>query len=114
MSFRLPQNLSTGLERDTGSSALDYEILAEKAQTLGFLGRQLEQSLEALRRFDAVTSNGDSAMQRATLLDEAADRAWALMVQRELCGFRDWDVVVQDFGIPRDVLSRLGAIRQPE
>ena len=106
MSLRLPQNFSTGLERDSGSSALDYEILAEKAQTLGYLGRRLEQALDGLHRFEGAAEN------RAALLDEAANRAWALMVQRELCGFRDWDRVVKDFAIPRDVATRLGAIRQ--
>ncbi|WP_192359564.1 DUF6665 family protein [Mesorhizobium mediterraneum] len=110
----MPQNLSTGLERDTGSSALDYEILAEKAQTLGLLGRQLEQSLEQLRRFDALTTGENRAEQRATLLNEAAYRAWAFMVHRELCGVRNWDEAVKDYSIPGDVLSRMGAFRRPK
>jgi hypothetical protein len=49
-------------------------------------------------------------MLRAALLDEAADRVWAFMIQRELCGLRHWDTVVKEYGIPREVLNRMGRV----
>ncbi len=33
------------------------------------------------------------------------------MIQRELCGFRNWDAVVKDYSIPREVLNRVGQVR---
>src|SRR5215217_1558916 len=53
MSVRPPRSFSTGLSRETGWSVLDYEILQQKAQTLGTLGCQVEQALARLRAFDA-------------------------------------------------------------
>jgi hypothetical protein len=34
------------------------------------------------------------------------------MIQREVCGFRNWEAVVKDYGIPREVLSRVGQVRR--
>ena len=64
---------------------LDYEILQQKAQTLGTLGRQVEQALASVRAFDAGGDGLNSDNRRSALLDEAADRVWAFMIQRELC-----------------------------
>ena len=108
MTLRMPQSLSTGLKRETGWSVLDYEILQQKAQTLGFLGCRVEQALAALRTFDAGVYGADREARRSALLDEAAERVWAFMIQRELCGLRYWEAVVKDYGIPREVLSRVG------
>jgi hypothetical protein len=38
------------------------------------------------------------------------DRVWALMIQRELCGLRHWEASVKDYGIPREVLNRVGRV----
>ena len=46
------------------------------------------------------------------MLDEAADRIWAFMIQQELCEFRNWEAVVRDYGIPREVLNRVGHVRR--
>jgi hypothetical protein len=32
------------------------------------------------------------------------------MIQRELCGFRNWEAVVKDYGIPLEVLNRVGQV----
>jgi hypothetical protein len=87
-----------------GWNVLDYEIAQQKAQTLGNLGSQVEQALAKLRAFDARAEGPE----RSALLDQAADRAWAFMIQRELCGLRHWDAVVKEYGIPREVLNRMG------
>ena len=84
-----------------------------KAHTLGTLGCQVEQALARLRTFDAGAHGADEA-RRSALLDDAADWVWALMIQRELCGLRFWEVVVKEYGIPREVLNRLGQVRRKE
>lgn len=111
MTVRPPQNLSAGLPREAGWTVLEYEILQQKAQTLGLMGRRVEQALARLRAFDAAGVPGaDHRVRRSALLDEAADRVWAFMIQRELCGLRYWEAVVKDYGIPREVLNRMGQV----
>jgi hypothetical protein len=110
MSFRLPQSLSGGHRPQAGSNVLETEILQQKAESLGHMGHQVEKALARLRAFDAGQPAGDSAARRSALLDEAADRAWAFMIQRELCGLRHWEAVVKAYAIPREVLNRMGRV----
>ncbi len=105
VSFCLPQNLSSGIIPDTGVSAFEREVAAEKAASLGRAGKKLERCLAALR------SNEEPA-QRDHLLHEAADAAHAYLIQRELCGLTDHRVIVEDYDIPREVVARVGARRQ--
>ena len=112
MPVRMPQSLSAGLKPETGWSVLDYEILQQKAQTLGNLGHQVEQALATLRAFDAGAPGADRKTRRSDLLDQAAERVWAFMIQRELCGLRYWNAVVKDYGIPTEVLNRVGQIKR--
>jgi hypothetical protein len=102
MSVRLPEMFGVSAMGETGLSAVDQEILAEKAASLGNAGRKVEACLEKL-----ASHRGDSA--RMALVRSAADAVYAYFVQRELCGFRRHDDVIRDYAIPRDVLVRLGA-----
>ena len=106
MTFRLPQSLSAGHRVETGVDVLHYEIAQQKAETLGALGGQVEAALARLKALDAAEAPDPA--KRSALLDEAADRVWSLMIQRELCGLRHWDAVVKAYGIPREVLNRMG------
>ena len=110
MAVRIPQSLSSGLQHETGWNVLDYELREQKAHILGTLGSQVEQALAALRAHDAGAHGCDWEAQRRALLSEAADLVWAFMIQRELCGFRNWEAVVKDYGIPREVLNRVGQV----
>jgi hypothetical protein len=112
MAVRIPQSLSAGLQRETGWSVLDYELREQKAHMLGTLSGQVEQALAALRAFDAAAHGTNSEERRRALLDQAADRVWAFMIQREVCGLRNWDAVVKDYHIPREVLNRVGQARR--
>lgn len=112
MAVRLPHSFSPGLQLEPGWSVLDYELREQKAQTLGTLSGQVEQALAALRAFDAGVEGPHRDKRRHALLDEAADRVWAFMIQREVCGFRNWEAVVKDYGISREVLSRVGQVRR--
>jgi len=46
------------------------------------------------------------------LVRKAAREVWAFFVQRELCGLRDQKQVIRDYGIPGEVIVRLGAIER--
>lgn len=111
MTVRPPRNLSTPSKLETGWSVLEYEVLQQKAHTLGTLGASVERALARLRAFDAEAHGAEAPARRSDLLDEAAERVWAFMIQRELCGFRHWEAVVKDYGIPREVLNRVGQAR---
>src|SRR5687768_4686789 len=112
MAVRIPQSLSAGLQQETGWNVLDYELREQKAQALGTLSGQVEQALAALRSFDAEAHGPDREHRRRDLLDGAADLVWAFMIQRELCGLRNWDAVVKHYNIPREVLNRVGQVRR--
>jgi hypothetical protein len=105
-SLRMPQAFSASLARrlgaETGDAILRYELLEEQAQSLGRAGRKVEAALAALRDHPG----GDD---RAAALKAAADAVWSFLVQREVMGLRDRAAVVAQYGIPREVLARLGA-----
>jgi len=100
MALRPPRSLGQDLCRDTGEPVLAYELLEEQAYSLGRAGARVEQALAALA--------GTQGEGRAEALKAAADAVWALLVQREVLGLRDRAAVVAEYGVPREVLSRLG------
>lgn len=102
--LRMPQS-SFGLTFQTGASVLDYEIQEERAGALGAAGRKVEITLQALRDFDAAGAEGD----RARLVNAAAKAVWHYFIQREACGIRNQRPAIEHYGVPREVLARLGA-----
>lgn len=104
-SLRMPQG-SASPRFQTGASILDYEIQEERGYALGVAGKRVENALEALRAFDAA---GGSAEDRAPVLKEAATAVWYYFIQREACGIRNQKPAIEHYGIPREVLMRLGA-----
>lgn len=103
MSLRLPQNLATGLSVETGASVLDYEIAGEKAAALGRAGEQVEKALKKLRALDR------NDQERPAALQSAIDAVYGYFIQRELSGFARHDEAVKHYGIPGEILARLGA-----
>ncbi|MBI4920343.1 MAG: hypothetical protein HY834_01215 [Devosia nanyangense] len=94
---------------DAATSVLESELLAEKAASLGHHGRLVEKAMAALRAFDAAPGEAE---ERKRLVRKAAHEVWAFFVQRELCGFRDQKEAIKQYGIPGEVLARLGAIER--
>lgn len=88
---------------------LDVEIVGEKASSLGHHGRLVEAAMVSLRAFDAA---GGEREARLPLVKAAARAVWAYFVQRELCGMRDHSDVIRFYGIPPEVLVRLGAVER--
>ena len=106
MALRLPDLADKLRRNDFFFNPLDAEILAEKASSLGHHGRQVEKAIAALRAHEGT------AEERQDLLRKAAREVWAFFVQRELCGLRDQREVIRLYGIPPEVLNRLGAIEK--
>lgn len=109
----MPQNLSTGLNTETGASILDGEILAEKAASLGRAGQQVRRALDALKKLDEDrgkdTRHGKTSAGRQAAVQAAADAVYGYFIQRELCGLMDHDAPIAEYAIPPEVLVRVGA-----
>lgn len=103
MSLKLPGSSDLAARGRPGLDVLDYEIVAEKATTLGTAGRKVETVMAQLH-----AHQGD-AHERIALVRSAAEAVYAYFVQRELCGLRRHDDVIREYRIPREVLVRLGA-----
>lgn len=108
MSVRPPDLLALKRRNDLLVNPLDTEIAAEKAASLGHHGRLVEKALAALKSFDP---DGDPEARRE-LVRKAAQEVWAFFVQRELCGLRDQREIIRFYGIPQEVLVRLGAVEK--
>lgn len=106
MSYDLPERVALMRRSGAEFDVLESEVAAEKASSLGHHGRQVEKALAALRAFDAAPGEAEA---RAQLVRKAAREVWAFLVQRELCGLRDQKEVIRHYGIPGEVLVRLGA-----
>lgn len=102
MSLKPPQVF--GVSATGRPDPLAYELMAERADALGRTGRKVEAALAALK---AAEEAGD-AEGRERMLTEAAHVVWAFVIQREICGFRDQADMVRRYGIPPEVMVRLG------
>ena len=107
MTVRPPQALAPSFTRDSGLNLLEYELMSERADALGRHGLRVEKAIAAL---DAINDRTPPA-QRETLLNEAADVVWAFFIQREICGLRSNRDAIQRYGIPKEVIARLGIVR---
>jgi hypothetical protein len=86
---------------EAGTAALEHEILAERASSLGAAERKVVNAIAAL---------ADATADRADRLATARQVVWEYFVQRELVGFRRHTDVIHELSIPREVLAGLGAI----
>lgn len=105
--------------RERMLGAVDAEIFAEQASSLGRAGRALEQALADLAAFDAGTlkRRGRNPPDRPALLATAREAFWFLIVQREACGVRDASDVLSIYKVPGEVsfgvtLPRIGSRRR--
>lgn len=101
MSLRDSLDLIATVRPDAGTSALEHEILAERASSLGAAEQRVITAIAAL-----ATSSDD----RDERLAYARHAVWAYFVQRELVGFRKHADVIQELNIPTQVLAGLGAM----
>src|SRR3954467_5963196 len=109
MSVRPTQSSRQSFSAEGGVNVLEYELMSERASSLGRNGLKVESALAALK---AWNPDRHSAEQRETLVNVASDAVWALFVQREICGLRNNKDIIQRYGIPGEVLARVGVIRR--
>lgn len=50
--------------------------------------------------------------QRESLVHKASDMVWAFFIQREICGMKNGRDVIQRYGIPSEVLAKVGVVRR--
>jgi hypothetical protein len=104
MTLRPP---SSYLDHASGKSPLnvfEYELMAERADSLGRAGLKAEAALARLAEATDET--------REALTDEAAMHVYALFIQREICGLRNSRDVIARYGVPGSVVARLGVVRR--
>jgi hypothetical protein len=82
---------------------LRYELMQEMAFSLGRAGRRLQAILEELAREGERTP-----VQHDELLDQAGEALWYYVVQREACGLRDTEDLLERLQVPREVRLRMG------
>jgi hypothetical protein len=104
VTLRPPQRYGQQRSGQLGPNPLEIEIAGEKAAALGRSGEKVEQTLARLRSLELA------APERAASLREAVEAVYAYFIQRELCGMRRHHDVIREYGIPNEVLVRLGAM----
>ncbi len=109
MTVRPPQALAPSFTKDTGLNLLEYELMSERADSLGRHGLKVEKAIAAL---SVLQDSATPPERREQLLDDAADAVWAFFIQREICGLRSNRDAVQRYSIPKEVMARLGIVRR--
>jgi hypothetical protein len=91
---------------------LSAEILQEAGQAYFSACKQMVRSLDALRAFDNAVRprvrDHERVRRRSQLLDEAAERVHSVLVQRDAIKLSGYKTFVEDYGIPVEVLARMG------
>jgi hypothetical protein len=109
MSVRPPQSLRQFHSNDSGFNVLEYELMAERASSLGHHGLKVETALAELQAWNV---DRHSATERESLVHKASDAVWAFFIQREICGMKNGRDVIQRYGIPSEVLAKVGVVRR--
>jgi hypothetical protein len=94
---------------------LAAEILQEAGEAYFSACRKMVASIEALRVFDLATApsarDGDHLTRRSQLLDDAAERVHSVLIQRDALRFSISETFFEDYGVPAEVIARLGSTR---
>jgi hypothetical protein len=96
---------------------IERELVAERAATLGRVGERFDEALAALARIDAEIAAASPpdrdalAARRRELRDQAAERLWYLIVQREVLGLGHHEAVFELYRVPAEIRRRAGPRR---
>jgi hypothetical protein len=88
---------------EANMAALEAEMLAEAAHTLGLAGQRMERALAAL-----AACPPDRQPLRRELLDAASSATYAYVVQREAMGMRDTAYALDVYAVPPEVRASMG------
>ena len=75
----------------------------------------MRKALDLLQQYDAEVAGGAreaEASVRLQLMEEAAEKLWGYVVQRELVGLRDPEYIREQYRVPSDVWRRMGPKRR--
>jgi hypothetical protein len=113
MSIRPPRNLAP-VRAASALDALQYEIMQEKAATLGRVTHAFERAFAAWQAFEADAAAGrvSDSERREKLLDQAAEALWNFVIQRETIGLRNTEAVLREYGVPAALRLRMGVMRR--
>jgi hypothetical protein len=89
--------------------AVQREIMEEKAQSLARTERRVLHALAAYRTENVHRTPGPSADIDWDLVDAVT----ALVVQREACGLGDSKYLFEFYGVPAEIVARIGVRRPP-
>ena len=94
---------------------LAVELKQETAQAYFAACKRMVESIEALEAFDRAlgSSPRDHAQtkRRAQLIEEAAERVFYVVIQREAMKLSAYEEFFRNYGIPAEVRARLGPKR---
>jgi hypothetical protein len=107
MTVRPPSSFGHADPAQSGLAVLEYELMAERASSLGRHGQAVEKALAALSDAELKKLPEEEKERRR---DVAAEAVWGLFVQRETCGLTNGSDVIDNYRIPGKVLARLGAV----
>ena len=95
---------------------LAVEIQQEMAATYFAACRKMVDSLEALKAFDrsveSAVRDHEKAKRRSELLEEAAERVYFVVIQREAMKLSGYEEFFEDYRIPAEVRARMGGLRR--
>ena len=95
---------------------LAAELLQETAASYFAACRKMVDSLEALNAFDRAAASAPQVdqhiAQRSELLEEAAERVYFVVIQREAMKLSYYEKFFEDYGVPEEVKARLGPKRR--
>jgi len=101
---------------DDPDNLLAVEIQQEMAATYFAACREMADSLEALKVFDRAvdspTLDNEQTTRRCELLEDAAERVYFVIIQREALKLSWYEEFFEDYGIPDEVRARVGARRR--
>ena len=96
------------MKRDS-VNPIEVELLQEKAAAYFAACRKMVEALEALGRCDdSSVRNGEQARRRVELLEEAAERVYFVLIQREAMRLSYPEKFLEDYEVPLEVRQRLG------
>ena len=101
---------------DDPDNPLAVEIQQETAATYFAACRKMVDSLEALKAFDrsaeSAVRDHEKTTRRSALLEEAAERVYFVVIQREAMKLSGYEEFFEDYRIPAEVRARMGALRR--
>jgi|SRR5882672_8466647 len=91
---------------------LAAEILQEAGEAYFSACKKMVNSLEALRAFDSAVvpaaRDDERVTRRSQLLDDAAERVYFVLIQRDAMQLSGFETFLDDYGVAAEVIAWMG------